>query len=803
MAVAPTNLMLFQQTGSSAIVASWGIGSEFEPTLDHFDYRWFYTLRNSNGETGKYEAGSGQVERDAGMNHGGPQYVEWRTTYTPPDNWYRVEIRVFPVSKTYKQDDKDMSYWTGTTSWAFINKDTTRPTDPDKPSLIFGGVNSSGESRLLAQINVSDDRVTKVEFDFHWMTIGGNPSNTYRKVSSTPYNGVASCNINAPAGYGFVVRCRFINLEAGNYGTSEWSKYSDPIYTVPNSPTTLTAKASTKTSVYLKWTNPDSSLFTNASAVTDFEIEYTDDVNDFNDSATGGTLVKTGSLNPYYTVTGLEEGNEYFFRVRSLNDNGGSAWSNIASVVLGTEPNAPTTWSSSSTVIVGETLNLYWVHNSEDGSDARSSQLELTIGTETSTIDIPNTNIDDDDDENDTLFYSIDTSQYTEGTKVRWRVRTSGITEDYGDWSVRRTVDVYAQPSVVVGLLSFEGSAIDTISSFPLRIVASTSPSTQTPIGYSISIISNSTYDTRNETGQPIVVYSGDVVFEKYINSKAQLNYVLSAGDVILMSGVEYTFEVVAAMDSGLSATHSVTAIVSWTVPEYDLNTRMAYDPDNCTMSLIPYCQETDGSLAIGLSMSVYRIEYDGSMTLIAEDLNSSQFAGITDPHPSLNDARYRLVATDRNTGSMTFYDTPGYPVQEKCIIIQWDENWTMFDGNENGVLADPTWTGSIVKLPYNIDIQENTSSEVTLVNYIGRDYPVSYYGTAITSSSTWNVSVPMYDEDMLFSLRKLSKWTGDVYVREPSGMGYWANVAVSFNRKHLETAMPVTIEVTRVSGGA
>ena len=46
----------------------------------------------------------------------------------------------------------------------------------------------------------------------------------------------------------------------------------------------------------------------------------------------------------------------------------------------------------------------------------------------------------------------------------------------------------------------------------------------------------------------------------------------------------------------------------------------------------------------------------------------------------------------------------------------------------------------------------------------------------------------------------------GNVYVREPSGSGYWATVSVSYSRKHNELTMPVTLAITRVDdaeGGA
>ena len=46
----------------------------------------------------------------------------------------------------------------------------------------------------------------------------------------------------------------------------------------------------------------------------------------------------------------------------------------------------------------------------------------------------------------------------------------------------------------------------------------------------------------------------------------------------------------------------------------------------------------------------------------------------ITDPHPALDYARYRIVAVVDATGSISYYDVPGYPINEPAIIIQWDE---------------------------------------------------------------------------------------------------------------------------------
>ena len=163
--------------------------------------------------------------------------------------------------------------------------------------------------------------------------------------------------------------------------------------------------------------------------------------------------------------------------------------------------------------------------------------------------------------------------------------------------------------------------------------------------------------------------------------------------------------------------------------------------------------------------------------------------------------ARYRIIATEESTGAVSFYDPPGYPINGEYIILQWDEEWSSFDTNNSDTMVDPPWAGSLLKLLYNVDVSESTDPDVELVEYIGRKNPVSYYGTQIGTSATWNVDVLKSDKETIYQLRRIQRWMGDVYVREPSGVGFWANIKVSFSQKHTEKLVPVTLTITRVEG--
>ena len=111
----------------------------------------------------------------------------------------------------------------------------------------------------------------------------------------------------------------------------------------------------------------------------------------------------------------------------------------------------------------------------------------------------------------------------------------------------------------------------------------------------------------------------------------------------------------------------------------------------------------------------------------------------------------------------------------------------------------DPIYSGSILELPYNIKTSESNSKDISLVEYIGRSHPVSYYGTQRGSKASWNTEIDKRDKVTLNLLRILDVWPGDVYVREPNGTGYKASISVSFSIDYDSLVIPITIDVTHV----
>lgn len=762
-----------KNTTSMAVIKSFGLQSNTDSTV-------FATWTWDKSNTENYRAVWYYDTGDSVWFVGSDSTVDIKqSTYSAPTNAKRVKFKVKPISKTHKVNNKDTSYWTA--SWStekIYSFSSNPPIAPSAPSVKIENY------KLTAELDNLDVNATSIQFQ-----IVKDNSSVFKTGTATIKTSHASYSCTVTSGSEYKVRCRSVrdNLY------SDWSSYSDNYGTAPAASEGITTlKALSETVVQIDWEN--------VSNATSYVVEYTTKKYYF-DSSNEVSSLTVDSVVGHAEITGLESGEEYFFRVKASNDNGDSAWTEIKSIIIGKSPSAPTTWSSSTTVVTGELLTLYWVHNSEDGSSQTYADLELYVNGIVETYTIKNTT--DEDEKDKTSSYSVDTSPYVEGTKIQWRVRTAGITLEYGDWSVQRSIDIYAPATLELDVTDSSGTSIDILQSFPFYISGLAGPNTQAPIGYHLVITSNEVYETVDQIGNTKTVNFGEAVYSKYFDTSDPLLVELSANNIDLENNVTYTISCTVSMNSGLSAESTSTITVAWTDVYYSPNAEIGVDEDNVTCSIRPYCEDENGDLIEGITLSVYRREFDGRFTELATGINNTNMTFITDPHPSLDYARYRIVAITTSTGAVSFYDIPGYPIGEKAVIIQWDETCINFDYSEDGTLEQPSWSGSLIKLPYNVDVSDKHSPDVSLIEYIGRSNPISYYGTQRGESSSWKVEIDKKDKETLYALRRLAIWMGDVYVREPSGSGYWANITVSFSQTHLELTIPVTLEITRVEGGA
>lgn len=778
-----TQITITKQKGSDSIYAMWTWDTTVNKNTDHYEYEWKYYTGNGTGFPGDSSTTTSK-----------------KVLYSPPSNAKSVVFRVKPVAKT--NPTTNQPYWTCKFSeWTekFI---MGFPEVPSAPSV------SVDEYSVTVSVECYDSNTNSIQFALY--------KDDSTKVGDSGLVKVVTAQAQAKftvePGYKYKARCRAYNETTGEY--SAWSNYSGNNETIPSEVDGITnCQALSMTSVRLDWPV--------ARAAKGYEVEYTQDSSYF-DASTGNVSSQQTAVNRMI-ITGLESGVTWFFRVRAINNQGNSEWSGVASLVLGKKPGIPTTWSNTTTAIVGEDVVLSWVHNTADGSSQVAASLELTINGNTQLLEIQNTASEEDKDK--ISSYRIPTSQYTIGTTILWRVCTKGITGEFGDWSVQRTVKVHARPTLQLiasylhewywDTFNFEkdniftaqgviGEATVVIKQLPLYICAIAGPSTQTPLSYSLEIRSEQYYETSDEFGEDKAILAGEVIYSKNFDTSEKLYTSLSAGDLSLVNGMTYTITCIVSMNSGLTAEATYRFTIDWETNDWYPNAEFGYNENNHTMQIIPYCLDEDDALVEDVLLSVYRKDFNGEFTEIAKGLENTRYTAVVDPHPNFGGVRYRIVTTQITTGAVHFYDMPPIYIEDPTVIIQWDEKWIPYENeyDAEGELVEPPWTGSLLKLPYNIKISDNFEPDSVIERYIGRRRGVSYYGTQRDHTSSWSVDIDKEDVETLYAIRRLAEWGGDVYVREPSGTGYWANIKVSYTREYSNLTIPVSFSITRVDGG-
>lgn len=802
-------LALAGENGTSknrGMYASWTFS---RANTKNFKYYWDYKSPQTSGKWVRGESGETTSAES----------VYCYDEYTAPDNATEVQFYVAPVPATYKSGDKDVPYWTGakTSKGAVYNFSNNPPLTPSAPTVTKDALDDLTLVISISNIKASELDATSVKFNI--VKNNSTSIHTSSPITINKTSNYVSYRYKVAPGATYTVRACSVNSKGKESG---WSDFSSEVGTKPSAPSKITTYRRNKRSdgsisAYLEWSS--------VSNATKYKVEYTTVLEDFETASKNIQSVETEDARTSIEITGIESGHDYFFRVKAMNGDGESDPTDIVTIPIGTPPAAPTTWSSASSAFVGEAMELNWTHNPTDNSRQSYAQLSLKINNDDwVSYTFENTT-------NDTTGEIVNTYEFTYGiaasykgelhvelntshvnlknAKVQWKVRTAGVTDQFSDtdWSVERTIYIYEKPVLNLSMTSDmagTGALITTLESFPFYVRGSVgldSYELQKPVGYHLRIVSHGSYQTVDDTGRTVAINSGDAVYSKYFETSDILIVEMSANNVDLESGVEYTVYCTADMSTGLTVDQSHTFSVEWTDVAYAIDADILVDTEAYTAVIYPYCAASDGSLIDNVTLSVYRREYDGKYTEIATGIPNNNTA-VTDPHPALDYARYRLVATDTATGAISFYDAAGYPVNGTAILIQWEEEWSTFDVTEETSVNGTGWTGSMLKLPYNVDVTDKRGREVSFVKYAGRENPVSYYGTQVGETSTWSTSIPKEDTETIYALRRLSLWAGDVYVREPSGMGFWANVVVSFNVNHSEVTVPVTLEITRVEGG-
>ena len=706
--------------------------------------------------------------------------------YTPPDNAVKVKCTIVPLFAKYKTVNskgktEEKSYYSAAGQSTSIALSKNVLDAPPVPSITVRDT--------TATISTSYTNAYCGSITFMYRINGG--SEVTKTVTSKSGSGTWSFTVSIGAGASVEAAARAdVSTTAKAYTSSAYSDWSEPSdASTPGKPSNLQVRAAeTDNTVLLTWDAP-------AGGATEYEIQYVHTSAAMFNS--GDVRSDTTDSTEYY-ITGLDASQKWYFRVRSVTASGKSGWVTYgqstsvsgddgsgesgSSAAVSTDPTAPTSFQSDSVAAKGDKVTLGWVHNCEDGCTATASTLFLSKnGAAYTSIAIAA----------GTYRYQLDTSAYSDGDKVSWYVTTTAVNGSVSPASAVKTLEVYEAPSVRL-------SVPESVSALPVTITVTNGGSSGSAVAYECCVRAVEAYEAVSTIGEPVRVAAGQVVWSGRADTTADSHvFSIGAGDALIAHGQEYRVTASIATRSGLRAETAGYAAftTSFADARYSIACDLAADSDSMTVDLVPmaYLAEDGETVPDGVRLSVMRVESGGALVPIAVNIPNGGGVTVPDLHPRLDVATYRVAATDTATGAVEFEDF-AVEMGIEDVVIQWAEASSGQDPD-----GHVGYAGKRIELPYNVSLQEDYTPDVALVEYIGRRHPVAYYGTQRGATASCTAEFFKDDTETLELLRELAAYSGDCYVRDPSGLGYWAQCNVSLSQGADESMVTASLSFARV----
>lgn len=353
----------------------------------------------------------------------------------------------------------------------------------------------------------------------------------------------------------------------------------------------------------------------------------------------------------------------------------------------------------------------------------------------------------------ETTAASTKTLTLSEGEYV-WQVRVKDDRNVWQAWTDTSTFGVYDAPTVAI---TTPGS---TVTSWPMSYAFTFSDDNGSFAGGNIEMTLN------------IPPYTN--VLNKQITS---LTGTITNSDWLPVNG-PYRFKFTAQSSTTLSA--SAQKLVTVNIAGTDQGMLdITNDPDTGYAHLVVEWDNSGGVHAT--YASVYRV-YNGTRALVADNL--SQDAYVVDKYAPLNvDYTYEVVTHAEPTAVTTKTFT------NKIVTDRWFAIWN--NGN-NQAWAEWNPTGS-----YSL-----TRPQKKRVHYVGREYPVSYDGTALDEVHSISFTVVNMDSWTNGFIQLMHDGGRGIY-KSVDGKVFWADFEITNSPLYTSITKlgTIALTITRIEG--
>ena len=481
----------------------------------------------------------------------------------------------------------------------------TTPTAPESASV----VRVSDTSQTISWVRgVNADNcwtgvsVERQEDDGSWVSVynGDTDGTSWSDTSTT-------------VGHAYAYQVRGKNPS----GTSE-AATAGTVYTTPSAPSGVTASAASATTATIDAAGKPK--YADA-----YEIQRK----------------TTGDWESVSTVTSLPatvstSAGSNTFRVRAKKGELTSEWAVSNSITTVAKPLAPTITGLSSRYLVGTNLTFGWKPNHPDGSAQTQAEIEGTFPDgSTGTIKV---------DGDKTTFSGL---ADVVGT-YKFRVRTHGLYDDFGDWSDYAQTTVYDAPTASITSPVVEGATLDRL---PLSV----------------------TWDASDATGiqsqlLELLSASGAVLYSTKPASTAR-SASIGVRDYQLANDTTYSLRLTVTAGSSFSVTVTRTFKTGWTSPAAPILS-WYHDDDLAAHVTVKFGTE-EGAPATSY-MSLTRVDGDGNETLLASSTGDNSV--IVDRLPPLG-TTFRYRATSYTDYGATGINEVECLIEADALAVNWGDD--------------------------------------------------------------------------------------------------------------------------------
>lgn len=466
-------------------------------------------------------------------------------------------------------------------------------------------------------------------------------------------------------------------------------------------------------------------------------------------------------------IKGVEAGEPLYVRLRyvkGFDDNAiFSPYSDTKTITIATVPAIPTLVIDKTFYAKGESITCNWVYITSDGTKQAQARIAERIVTNNvvSYRDIVSVS---------TAQSVTITNNWDAGTTHLLAVSVANGSGNWSEWSDPVAVTIAEPIECTITQTSLdEVEGEYELSELPLTVTVEGAGTGGQTI---LQIRRAEDYHIERPTGEDFKGHKGEVVYQNVYTGEGQQTIKLKNPQGTLDDSASY---LQGSLDDG--ASYILYANVQDEYGQFDddeipftVNWQYKAVKPTATVTVTDIAEIELGTPTgshTGDYVDIYRNSIDGRELIYTGAEFEETYV---DPYPAIGDFGYLLVGRNAYGDYITAED---------------EFAWTEINATYESEKTIIDFNGERIELYYNVDVSHSWNKDFKKTKYLGGAIVGDYVAGVERTGNISAVSIPVTEESMLESMRRLASYTGNCHVRTKEGSSFTACVQVTETDNH------------------